>query len=144
MGALQGTTAVLDWIKFRKLRKGDPIITKAQTGAKKAPISPHTISRIVRRVTGRPDVSSHSTRVGGVQDALTLGCDMASIMVAGRWTSPEMPARYGRRLLASRSAAAMVVNAVEQETATMIEQKSREQEKASSEPQPDGDQSIAR
>lgn len=67
-----------------------------------------TISRIIKRCTGRDDVSAHSTRVGGAQDALKLGCDLASIMVAGRWTSPEMPARYGRRLLASQSAAAKV------------------------------------
>jgi hypothetical protein len=74
-------------------------------------MDPATLSRIIKRFTGRRDVSAHSTRVGGVHDAFRLGCDLSSIMVAGRWTSPEMPARYGRRILASQSAAAAKVSA---------------------------------
>ena len=113
-----GTQAVLDWIKLAGLRRDDPIVTKSQVGAKRTPLDPATISRIFKRCTGRPDVSAHSTRVGGVQDAFRIGCDLSSIMVAGRWSSPEMPARYGRRILASQSAAAKVSEAFGRSRAT--------------------------
>jgi site-specific recombinase XerD len=104
----RGTEAALDWVKLANLKPDDPLFTKSQANAAIRPLDAATISRIIKRCTGRNDVSAHSTRVGGVQDALKLGCDLSSIMVAGRWTSPEMPARYGRRLLASQSAAAKV------------------------------------
>jgi site-specific recombinase XerC len=104
----KGTCAILAWIKEAKLGSDDPIITKSQIGGERKPINPATVSRILRRCTGRNDVSAHSTRIGGVHDAFRLGYDLSSIMVAGRWTSPEMPARYGRRILASQSAAAKV------------------------------------
>ena len=104
----KGTQSVVAWIDEANLRENDPIIVKSQKGGVKKPIHPSTISRLIRRCTERKDVSAHSTRVGGVQDAFRLGCDLSSIMVTGRWTSPEMPARYARKLLASQSAAAKV------------------------------------
>ncbi len=103
-----GTKAVDKWIRLAKLKKGDPVFTKSQKNGKKTPLDTATISRIFKRRFERDDVSSHSMRIGGVQDAFKLGCDISSIMVAGRWSSPEMPARYGRRILASSSAAAQV------------------------------------
>lgn len=111
----RGTEAVLRWVKEAGLRDSDPILTKSQKGGRRTPLDPATISRIIRRCVGRTDVSAHSTRVGGVHDAFRLGCDLSSIMVAGRWASPEMPARYGRRILASKSAAAAVSKAFENE-----------------------------
>lgn len=90
----KGTAAVIDWIDEAGLKSGDPILTKSQRGGLRTHMDSATLSRIIRRCTGRKDVSAHSTRVGGVQDAFRLGCDLSSIMVAGRWTSPEMPARY--------------------------------------------------
>lgn len=107
----QGTAAVLEWIDSAGLKSDDPLLTKYQPNARIGPMDPATISRIIKRCTGRSDVSAHSTRVGGVHDAFRIGCDLSSIMVAGRWTSPEMPARYGRRILASNSAAAKVSKA---------------------------------
>lgn len=103
-----GTLAVLEWAKVAELKADDPLLTKSQRNGTRTPLDPATISRIMQRCTGRKDISAHSTRVGGVQDAFRLGCDLSSIMVAGRWSSPEMPARYGRRILASQSAAAQV------------------------------------
>ena len=107
-----GTAAVLDWIRLARLRDGDPLVTKSQANAKRTPLDPATISRIVKRSTGRKDVSAHSLRVGGVHDAFRIGCDLSAIMVAGRWSSPEMPARYGRRILASNGASAQVAKAI--------------------------------
>jgi len=109
----RGTKAVIEWIELAKLKSNDPILTKSQMGGKRSPLSPSTVSRIIKRCTGRKDVSAHSTRVGGVHDAFRLGCDLSAIMVAGRWASPEMPARYGRRILAGQSAAAEVSRAFE-------------------------------
>lgn len=104
----QGTEDVLAWIEEAGLRADDPVLTKSQKGGKCQALDPATVSRVLKRCTRRKDVSAHSTRVGGVHDAFRLGCDLSSIMVAGRWTSPEMPARYGRRIQASQSAAAKV------------------------------------
>ncbi len=106
-----GTEAVLKWIELAGLKSADPVLTKHQPNARIGPLDPATISKIIKRCTGREDVSAHSTRVGGVHDAFKIGCDLSSIMIAGRWTSPEMPARYGRRILASQSAAAKVSDA---------------------------------
>lgn len=110
----RGSAAVLDWIKTAQLQADDSIVTKSQQGGLRQPLDPATVSRIFKRCTGRNDVSAHSTRVGGVHDAFRLGCDLSSIMVAGRWASPEMPARYGRRIRASQSAAARVSEAFEE------------------------------
>ncbi len=107
-----GTDAVLTWVKLAALGLDEPILTKSQRSGKRTPLDPATVSRVIKRRTGRADVSAHSTRIGGVQDAFRIGCDLSSIMVAGRWSSPEMPARYGRRILASQSAAAQVCHAM--------------------------------
>jgi len=112
-----GTNSVLEWIACAGLKDEDPIFTKSQKGGLRTPLDPASVSRIFKKRFGRNDVSSHSTRVGGVHDAFRLGCSMASIMVAGRWRSPEMPARYGRRILASQSAAAEVAHAFEESEA---------------------------
>lgn len=109
----RGSEAVLSWIELAGLKDDDPIFTKSQRSAKRTPLDPATVSRVFKRRFGRSDVSSHSMRVGGVHDAFRLGCSLASIMVAGRWRSPEMPARYGRRITVSQSAAADVARAFE-------------------------------
>lgn len=106
-----GTEAVLAWLECAGLKDTDPLFTKSQPGAKRTPLAPATVSRMIKRRFGRNDVSPHSMRVGGVHDAFRLGCSLSAIMVAGRWTSPEMPARYGRKILASQSAAAEVARA---------------------------------
>jgi integrase len=106
-----GTEAVLSWIECAGLRNEDPLFTKSQRGSIRKPLDPATVSRVFKRRFARADVSSHSMRVGGVHDAFRLGCSLSAIMVAGRWSSPEMPARYGRKILASQSAAAEVARA---------------------------------
>lgn len=113
-----GSEAVITWIEYAQLKDNDPIFTKSQGGAKRTPLNPATVSRIFKKRFGRSDVSAHSTRVGGVHDALRLGCSLSAIMVAGRWRSPEMPARYGRRIQASQSAAAEVAKAFQQNEKT--------------------------
>lgn len=106
-----GTRAVQQWIATASLQPNDPLFTASQPKARKRHMDPATISRIFKLRTGRKEVSAHSTRVGGVHDALMLGCDLASIMISGRWTSADMPAQYGRMILPSKSAAAKVSEA---------------------------------
>ena len=52
------------------------------------------------------NISGHSTRVGMAQDMAAAGIDIASIMNAGGWRTPNMLARYIERLSARQSAAA--------------------------------------
>jgi len=110
----RGTDAVLLWARLASLRADEPIFIKSWQNGQRRAIHPSSVSRIFKIRSGRDDVSAHSTRVGGVQDAFRLGCDLSSIMVAGRWMSAEMPAKYGRRILASQSAAAQVCAAFEE------------------------------
>jgi len=111
----RGSLAVLAWIEHAALRADDPIFIKSQRNAVRQPLDPATVSRVFKKRFGRADVSSHSMRVGGVQDAFRLGCSLGSIMVAGRWRSPEMPARYGRSITVSQSAAAEVARLYSEE-----------------------------
>ena len=113
--------AVLEWIDTAALDADDPIFTKSQKNGARIPLDPATVNRIFKKRFRRNDVSSHSMRVGGVHDAFRLGCTLASIMVAGRWKSPEMPARYGRRILSSQSAAAEVAAAFAADGADAIQ-----------------------
>jgi site-specific recombinase XerD len=67
-----GTEAVLRWVETAGLKSDDPMLTKSQPNSKIQHMDPATISRILKRCTGRPEVSAHSTRVGGVHDAFRL------------------------------------------------------------------------
>lgn len=51
-------------------------------------------------------VSGHSCRIGTAQDLAAAGYALNAIMVAGRWTSPQMVIRYTRHLLAEQNAVA--------------------------------------
>ena len=59
--------------------------------------------RIARRVGSDKLFSGHSARVGGAQDMTRAGMDLPAIMQAGRWKSPDMPARYAANELANRA-----------------------------------------
>jgi site-specific recombinase XerD len=48
-------------------------------------------------------ITSHSCRVGGAQDLVAAGFDLAGVMQCGRWRSPQMLARYTEALAADRS-----------------------------------------
>jgi integrase len=47
-------------------------------------------------------VSGHSARVGMAQDMAAYGIELAAIMQAGGWKTPQMAARYSERLVARR------------------------------------------
>ena len=57
----------------------------------------------------RQSLTAHSTRVGLTQDLFAAGQDLAGIMQALRWKSPQQPARYAQALAVEANAAAKVV-----------------------------------
>lgn len=52
------------------------------------------------------DISAHSTRVGAAQELLVNGATLPGLMVAGDWTSPEMPVRYSKKIAVETGAMA--------------------------------------
>jgi integrase len=72
-------------------------------------ISTRAVLDIIKKMAGEAGLkgsfSTHSARVGYVQDLVADGASDAQIMQAGGWTTPEMVARYGARLNAEQSVA---------------------------------------
>ena len=59
------------------------------------------------RAAGLPHrLSGHSGRVGMTQDLIAAGAPLPAVTQAGRWTSPQQPARYARRLADATNAVA--------------------------------------
>lgn len=56
--------------------------------------------------------TGHSGRVGMAQDLTAAGVELPALMVAGRWQSPRMPARYTARQAAGRGAVARYYGSV--------------------------------
>jgi integrase len=76
-----------------------------------APLAAGEVPRVFKRLAARAGldpsaVSGHSCRVGMAQDLVADGAQLPELMVAGRWRSPTMPARYAERMIAGRGAVA--------------------------------------
>ena len=73
-------------------------------------LSPNQISNRIKRAALEAGLgegfSGHSPRVGMACDLASVGTELPSLMVAGRWSSPRMPALYVRNEAASRGAVA--------------------------------------
>ncbi|WP_419933097.1 tyrosine-type recombinase/integrase [Candidatus Poriferisodalis sp.] len=73
-------------------------------------LSPNQISLRIKKAAlaaGLGDgFSGHSPRVGMAQDLARIGVELPSLMTAGRWRSPTMPAHYTRNETADRGAVA--------------------------------------
>ena len=74
------------------------------------PPHPDSLSTRIREAALRaglgPGYSGHSPRVGMARDLAAAGVELPALMVAGRWLSPTMPARYARREDVGRGAVA--------------------------------------
>jgi hypothetical protein len=81
-----------------------------RTGKVGETLHPAMIGRIIAKMAKRADIDAsltgHSLRVGMAQDLTAAGFELSGIMQAGRWKSPEMPARYSARLSAKSGAVA--------------------------------------
>lgn len=73
-------------------------------------LSPNQISGRIRRAAQTAGLgdgfSGHSPRVGMAQDLVRAGIELPSLMNAGRWRTPAMPAHYARNETAGRGAVA--------------------------------------
>lgn len=100
---------------FRSVRRG-------RTASIGGPLGAGDVAIIFKRMAVRArltadeaaHISGHSTRVGAAQDMIRYEADMAGAMQAGRWKSPEMLARYTRRVNVRRGAVAKVAGKREQ------------------------------
>ena len=99
-------SGIADGPVFRSLKKGGKVTDRALDAGeipallRRLAIGAGLSSDRVRRVSG------HSLRVGMAVDLVASGASLPEIMQAGRWSSPTMPARYTRRVEASRGAVA--------------------------------------
>ena len=92
---------------FRQVRRGGH--------AQAAGLAPGTVRLIVKRwavaagIEGER-VSGQSLRVGMAQTLAAAGASVVEMQQAGRWKSPQMPARYSRGERAGRNAVARLVH----------------------------------
>jgi integrase len=95
------------WVRAARLEKTDPLFIPLGFAAKNDRLATGDISAIIARRCG-DRYSAHSTRVGAAQDALSAGATTNAIQQAGGWKSERMVLRYGGRIMAKESAAAML------------------------------------
>ncbi|AWK85412.1 site-specific integrase [Azospirillum thermophilum] len=104
--------AVTSWMRAAGIEKG-ALFRKVHKGGHSVGrrLSADAVARIWKRravLAGLDptDFTGHSCRVGMAHDLLGAGLELPALMQAGRWRSPDMPARYVERLTAKRGAVA--------------------------------------
>ena len=109
--AAPAIVALRAWLNAVQVTDG-PVFRRLHRhgGVTPAAIRPHEVSRIVQQTIRRlpredrpvGSFAGHSTRIGGAQDLVASGQDLLSVMQAGGWRDPKMPARYTEHLAAMR------------------------------------------
>ncbi len=98
----QRRAGIVDGPLFRGMRKGDTM--------RQERISVRGVRDLIKARTKAAGidglVSGHSFRIGTAQDLVREGASMVELQQAGRWTSPDMPARYTRNQAAGQGAVA--------------------------------------
>ena len=83
-------------------------------------LRPNQISRRIKQAAQAAglgdDFSGHSPRVGMARDLARFGTELPSLMTAGRWSSPRMPALYTRNEIAGKGAVAQYYGACRRES----------------------------
>ena len=78
-------------------------------------LHPNQISRRIKQAAQAAGLgdgfSGHSPRVGMACDLVRAGVELPSLMIAGRWRTPTMPAHYARNETAGRGAVAQFYGA---------------------------------
>ena len=107
------TVAVLDaWFEAAAIRVGFVFRPLRGRAALEGPCSRESVRAAIQRrarahgVRGR--VSGHSLRVGSAQSLVLAGATLPGVMLAGRWSSPELPAHYARAAVAAQGAVAVL------------------------------------
>ena len=87
------------------LIRNGPVYTDSVFG-----LRPNQISRRIKQAAQAAGLgdgfSGHSPRVGMARDLARAGIELPSLMNAGRWRTPAMPAHYTRNEIAGRGAVA--------------------------------------
>lgn len=87
---------------FRRIRRGDNI-----TDARLSVVGARTIIKRRAREAGVEGfISGQSLRIGSAVSLAQAGASVVDMQVAGRWSSPEMPAHYAKKELAEQNAVA--------------------------------------
>ena len=100
------------WMEKAKITEGPLFraVNKTHRYAMKRRIDHGTIRRIIKaraKQAGIPGrISGHSFRVGSAQSLTVRGASLVELQHAGRWTSPNMPAHYSKKVAASQGAMA--------------------------------------
>lgn len=108
----QRTMAALKrWVESASIKHGAIFRSIDRRGAVGDRLSDRQVARRFKVLAAKiglnsSNISGQSCRVGMAQDLVAEGAELISVMQAGRWKSPSMPARYAERLLASRGAVA--------------------------------------
>ncbi len=107
----QTVTLIKAWLKASGVTSGHLFRSVSKSGRVGRCLSGRDVARrfkvLAHRAGMNPDtISGHSCRVGMTQDLTAAGAELAELMIAGRWKSPQMPARYAERAVAERGAVA--------------------------------------
>lgn len=102
-----------NWKRLTGLQKG-PMFRSLSTKSRRmleTPLPAPMVNRIYQALAAKAGlkvagISGHSTRVGAAQTLALSGATLPGIMVAGRWTTPTMAARYTSRIEAGKTAMA--------------------------------------
>ena len=99
------------WLAGASITTGPVFCAVNKAGAVGERLTVRDVPRILKRLAAlagidASGISGHSCRVGMAQDLAAEGAELPAIMQAGRWKSPEMPARYAERMIAGRGAVA--------------------------------------
>lgn len=102
---------IREWIEAGGVTEGALFRRIHCTGAVAAQgMGPGSVRRVIvdrARAAGiRGRVSGHSLRVGSAQSLAKRGAGLVAMQKAGRWASPDMPARYTRSQAAADGAVA--------------------------------------
>ena len=100
------------WLECSALGAG-ALFRKTKTRYKESdrPLRPNHVAWIIKNRCLRAGVegmTGHSLRVGGAQTLAAAGLSLVDMQIAGRWSSPSMPALYARGQMAGKTALAQL------------------------------------
>ena len=107
---------VKKWLELGSVDAGRLFRSVRKDGTVGEQLDASQVPRIYKRMARRAGLpgevvdtlAGHSTRVGAVQDMIACGIELPAILQSGRWKTTRMVHRYGERLLARRSGAALL------------------------------------
>ena len=105
----QGAIAPISEFACEALMRLKP--DSAEAGDRIFDMSPNTVNRRIKAAAqaagiNPANISSHSLRIGMAQDLAASGIDLPGLLLAGRWNTDRMVARYIQNLTARHTPAA--------------------------------------